>query len=111
MPWISRRHELGKRDGINNPEPETERPTSTRPVGRPVDCLGLTKRWSLYVASNGNSGCTRKKRLTDLSRARQSLFTGSVRAVAPASPEPRLEQPALSLSHLTWSMGTSTTAF
>ena len=22
---------------------------------RPVDCLGLTKRWSLYVASHGNS--------------------------------------------------------
>jgi hypothetical protein len=25
------------------------------PAGRPVDCLGLTKRWSLYVASHGNS--------------------------------------------------------
>jgi hypothetical protein len=24
-------------------------------AGRPVDCLGLTKRWSLYVASHGNS--------------------------------------------------------
>ena len=23
--------------------------------GFPVDCLGLTKRWSLYVASHGNS--------------------------------------------------------
>ncbi|HEY1659688.1 MAG TPA: hypothetical protein VGG14_15140, partial [Candidatus Sulfotelmatobacter sp.] len=25
-------------------------------AGRPVDCLGLTKRWSLYVASHGDSG-------------------------------------------------------
>ncbi len=25
------------------------------PAGRPVVCLGLTKRWSLYVASHGNS--------------------------------------------------------
>jgi hypothetical protein len=23
--------------------------------GFPVDCMGLTKRWSLYVASHGNS--------------------------------------------------------
>jgi hypothetical protein len=23
--------------------------------GFPADCLGLTKRWSLYVASHGNS--------------------------------------------------------
>ena len=40
----------------------------------------------------------------------------SVRAVAPCAPfccrapKPRLEQPALSLSHLTWSLDTSTTA-
>jgi len=26
------------------------------PVGRPVDCLGLTKRWSLYVASTATPG-------------------------------------------------------
>jgi hypothetical protein len=26
-----------------------------KPAGRPVDCLGLTKRWSLYVASHGDS--------------------------------------------------------
>jgi len=26
-----------------------------KPRPLPVDCLGLTKRWSLYVASHGNS--------------------------------------------------------
>ncbi len=36
--------------------PENKRPASSHePAGRPVDCLGLTKRWSLYVASHGNS--------------------------------------------------------
>ena len=34
---------------------KTERPALFS-AGRPVDCLGLTKRWSLYVASYGNSG-------------------------------------------------------
>jgi len=28
-------------------------------TGRPVDCLGLTKRWSLYVAPSANSGSRR----------------------------------------------------
>ena len=27
-----------------------------KPVGRPVDCFGLTKRWSLYVASTATPG-------------------------------------------------------
>jgi len=44
---------------------ETERPAH-RCTGRPVDCLGLTKRWSLYVASYGNSGsCNRTSGATD----------------------------------------------
>jgi hypothetical protein len=35
-------------------------------AGRPVDCLGLTKRWSLYVASHGNSRVSAwKPRATD----------------------------------------------
>ena len=56
--------------------------------------MGLTKRWSLYVASHGNSGYTRKKHSTDLRRARQSLITGSVRAVASgAVPIARLKAP------------------
>jgi len=38
-------------------------------ASRPVDWLGLTKRWSLYVASNGNSGL-----LTDLRQA-DSILT------------------------------------
>ena len=33
----------------------TNGPQVVEPAGRPVDCLGLTKRWSLYVASHGNS--------------------------------------------------------
>src|SRR5579862_330305 len=34
---------------------ETERPAPFG-TGRPVDCLGLTKRWSLYVASTATPG-------------------------------------------------------
>jgi len=35
---------------------KNKRPASSyEPAGRPVVCLGLTKRWSLYVASHGNS--------------------------------------------------------
>jgi hypothetical protein len=34
---------------------KNKRPASFNLAGRPVDCLGLTKRWSLYVASHGNS--------------------------------------------------------
>src|SRR5437879_5580505 len=84
-------------------------------AGRPADCLGLTKRWSLYVASTATPGPKLKPRPTCVWCV-QSLFTGSVRAVASGAvhsslrPKPRLEQPALSLSHLTWSLGTSTTA-
>jgi len=40
-------------------------------MGRPVDCLGLTKRWSLYVASTATPG----SRPTCVER-KQSLFTG-----------------------------------
>jgi hypothetical protein len=32
-----------------------KRPAGFSPAGRPVDCLGLTKRWSLNVASHGDS--------------------------------------------------------
>ena len=34
---------------------KNKRPAGVEPAGRPVDCLGLTKRWSLYVASHTNS--------------------------------------------------------
>jgi len=34
-------------------------------AGRPVDCLGLTKRWSLYVAPSANSGSRRNLRRVD----------------------------------------------
>src|ERR1035438_8095950 len=44
--------------------PRTERPAGSNPTGRPVDCLGLTKRWSLYVASTATPGF-----LTDLRQA------------------------------------------
>src|SRR5262249_1481168 len=44
--------------------PRIERPTGTKPAGRPVDWLGLTKRWSLYVASTATPGF-----LTDLRQA------------------------------------------
>ena len=63
----------------------------------------------------GNSGVPARP----ASRAgNQSLCTGSVRAVASgltgmsarSTRKPRLERPALSLSHLTWSLRTSTTA-
>jgi hypothetical protein len=37
-------------------------------MGRSVVWLGLTKRWSLYVASHGNSGL-----LTDLRQAEAIL--------------------------------------
>jgi len=39
------------------------------PVGRPVDCLGLTKRWSLYVASTATPGPW----LTPLTDLRQAV--------------------------------------
>ena len=83
-----------------------------------MDCLGLTKRWSLYVASHGNSrvwdrrsGTDAPHRSPDATNAELHPYSPvSVRAVAPGAMlikiralEPRLEQPALSLSHLTWS--------
>jgi hypothetical protein len=54
-PWCSARFRLRK-----TPEPQklphaTNGPQAIKLAGRPVDCLGLTKRWSLYVASHGNS--------------------------------------------------------
>ena len=39
-------------------------PQVVEPAGRPADCLGLTKRWSLYVASTATPGF-----LTDLRQA------------------------------------------
>jgi hypothetical protein len=36
--------------------PKTERPAPTKARAAPDDCLGLTKRWSLYVAPSVNSG-------------------------------------------------------
>ena len=38
-------------------------------AGRPADCLGLTKRWSLYVASTATPGF-----LTDLRQAKSILI-------------------------------------
>jgi hypothetical protein len=86
----------------------------------PVDCMGLTKRWSLYVASHGNSRVRAqhkaksrgRKPSRDLRDAFLQTHRLSVRAVASSRdlilldlprPKPRLEQPAPSLSHLTWS--------
>jgi hypothetical protein len=77
-----------------------------------VDCLGLTKRWSLYVASHGNSRVWAEAPGSTPSRDRRDASIpyspASVRAVASSAysirvRKPRLEQPALSLSHLTWS--------
>ena len=58
--------------------------------------MGLTKRWSLYVASTATPGF-----LTDLaSGGSNPYFTGSMRAVAPGAsfwclrPKPRSEQPS-----------------
>ena len=64
-------------------------------------------RWSLYVASQATPGSS----ATFTPDGIESKLTGSVRAVASgaSAPKPRLEQPALSLSHLTWSLGTSIT--
>ena len=56
--------------------------------------LGLTKRWSLYVASSATPGSQH-----DLTPGGiESKLTGSVRAVAsgedvPSAEAPRLEQP------------------
>jgi hypothetical protein len=36
--------------------------------------LGLTKRWSLYVASHGNSGVLQSMPLTDLSQEQSTLI-------------------------------------
>jgi hypothetical protein len=44
----------GVRDSASLGE-NTNGPQAMKPAGRPVDCLGLTKRWSLYVASHGDS--------------------------------------------------------
>ena len=48
----------GVRDGQGvQPSPkETERPVPLKARAVPDDCLGLTKRWSLYVAPSVNSG-------------------------------------------------------
>jgi len=72
-----------------------------------VVLLGLTKRWSLYVASSATPGSQR-----DLTPGGiESKLTGSVRAVASGENFHRQNAPlratALSLSHLTWSFGTT----
>jgi hypothetical protein len=64
-----------------------------KPVGRSVDCLGLTKRWSLYVASHGNSrvwdsrlGGNAPHRSPDATNAELHPYSPvSVRAVAPGA--------------------------
>ena len=61
---------------------ETERPTSMKACGPPGGLFGIDQEVVTLRGLYGNSGCARMKHLTDLSRARQSLFTGSVRAVA-----------------------------
>src|SRR5580704_10369022 len=58
---------------------ENKRPAcSHEPAGRPVDCLGLTKRWSLYVASHGNSrvGSKPSRDLRDASVPTHRLVCG-----------------------------------
>src|ERR1700722_13240564 len=49
-------------------------PQIVKPAGRPADCLGLTKRWSLYVASHGDSGVFQSTPLTDLSQEQSTLI-------------------------------------
>jgi hypothetical protein len=51
------------------PEKRTARKLKIESADRPVVCLGLTKRWSLYVASTGYSGL-----LTDLRQAESILI-------------------------------------
>src|ERR1700723_1587114 len=57
-------------------------PQVVKPAGRPADCLGLTKRWSLYVASHGNSGVLQSTPPTDLSQEQSTLIHRLVWAVA-----------------------------
>ena len=69
------------------------------------------------MASTATPGSSNRRFLTDLRQAELNpCFTGSVRAVAPgarflSAPEAPLRATALSLSHLTWSLITPTTAF
>jgi len=61
----------------------TNGPQAIKPAGRPVVCLGLTKRWSLYVASHGNS------RVRDWRKAkfpRTNTSARPTRCVHPYSP-------------------------
>jgi hypothetical protein len=44
-------------------------------AGRPVDCCGLTKRWSLYVASSATPGLRLATLLTDLRQAESILYS------------------------------------
>jgi hypothetical protein len=71
-----------------------KRPAVVEPAGRPVDCLGLTKRWSLYVASHGNSRVGDKsprakvpgmKAFARPTRCIHPYSPASVRAVAPGA--------------------------
>ena len=67
-------------DSMRCQRPSWEKQTARKVklASRPVDCLGLTKRWSLYVASTATPGSRR-----DLPAGRnQSLLTESMRAVA-----------------------------
>jgi hypothetical protein len=72
----------GSREKQNGPQALIE------PAGRPVDCLGLTKRWSLYVASHGNSRVEgRSPRVEAFARPTRCLHPyspASVRTVASA---------------------------
>jgi hypothetical protein len=83
----------------------TNGPQVVEPAGRPVDCLGLTKRWSLYVASMATPGITMEAPARP-DAGISSKLTGSCAGCScwrASARQPRLEQPALSLSHLTWS--------
>jgi len=92
----------------------------TRACGPPGGLFGIDQEVVTLRGLYGNSGF---RHFDDPDRPASGginpLLTGSVRAVASgvagrsarSTQKPRLERPALSLSHLTWSLGTSTTAF
>ena len=65
--------------GVNDPNALRQKQNGPQaliePAGCPVDCLGLTKRWSLYVASHGNSR-VRDKCLRATNAMHPSILTG-----------------------------------
>jgi len=63
------------RKSVANSLSENRTARKLAPAGRPVDCLGLTKRWSLYVASTATPGFVISTILTDLRQAESILYS------------------------------------